>query len=355
MIGSCEVDLKETLFSNESGEHEGWFQLTYDGKDSGQVNLRLRLCEPSEQEDAPEVGPIRGDHSVKAKSDKMLDKLAIHTSTTSTPVTPSNPTFRPASAHGFPNNDKEELGDDDLQRTPTNLLGRRRSLTDLMVQRPTTNLEGPIQQRMGSKSLEEVRDLVMTSAMTRSTDDLHRGASSMSSPKQTYISQDSDGNINQLNLLVAPFDPNWLEPTPQLIKRALSRRLYYEDLMVQQRSNPRDLFPRPQSQQSSYPNYPNDFGMADGWQPYQNVHGSEPPQQQQQGSNSAFISPMPFPQPYPPQSLPGMPQPPRKQPHPTISPQQQPWSSVPPSKGEIPFPTPFQQHRQPSRSRMDAA
>ncbi|ORZ26521.1 hypothetical protein BCR41DRAFT_348437 [Lobosporangium transversale] len=47
LIGSCEIDLKQLLFSKESGQYEGWFQLMFDGKPAGQVHLRLQLCEPS--------------------------------------------------------------------------------------------------------------------------------------------------------------------------------------------------------------------------------------------------------------------------------------------------------------------
>ncbi|KAG0237759.1 Serine/threonine-protein kinase dclk3, partial [Mortierella sp. GBA43] len=323
LIGSCEIDLRRILFSKESGEYESWFQLMFDGRESGEVRLRLSLCEPSEEEDENEDAPVRitnQKNRPKPKSDKACDK----SSGTSPPSSSTNTSARPSTALGLQNDDKAELQGDGVQRTPSNPLGRRRSFADLQKQRALSTIRQPSQHRIGSKSFEEVRE-----------------ATNFGSPKPTFTSQDSNGNINQLNVLIAPFDPNWLEPTPKLLKRALSKQMYYEDLKVQQTTT-QDLFPRslPQ-QQPSYNSYQSFSGYP---------QRPEAPQFPQQ-----------FPQ-QPPQQPPhgmpmGMPQPPprmtRDQSYPPLSPSAPNWSS-PPSKGEIPYQPHSMFQPQPGRSRMDA-
>ncbi|CAO3572241.1 unnamed protein product [Mortierella alpina] len=131
-------------------------------------------------------------------------------------------------------------------------------MADLKDQKPSVKFQEPSQLRMGSKSMEEVRDLVAEAREAGEKQEYTDELASISSPKQTFTLQDSQGNINQLNLLIAPFDPTWLEPTPPILRRALSAHFYYDDLQKQQASNPRELFPRPQSQQShiGYPGQP---------------------------------------------------------------------------------------------------
>ncbi|KAI9236856.1 MAG: C2 domain-containing protein [Podila humilis] len=46
LIGTCQIDLKQSLLVSDSGLVDDWFDLKNDGKDSGRVHLRLQLCEP---------------------------------------------------------------------------------------------------------------------------------------------------------------------------------------------------------------------------------------------------------------------------------------------------------------------
>ncbi|ORZ26520.1 hypothetical protein BCR41DRAFT_348435 [Lobosporangium transversale] len=244
---------------------------------------------------------------------------------------------------------------------------------------PTIKLKEPSQNRIGSRSMEEVREMALTPTFGSSDSESNFTAEgdedkrSISSPKPTFTSQDSHGNINQLNLLIAPFDPNWLEPTPQLMRRALSAQFYYDDLKTQMASNPRDLFPRPQSQQG-YSGYPGDpsylpngqpqqpfqsFAQAqqsylhqqappNGLQPLNNTHLLQQyPQQQQQPNLSGIPPNMPFPtnQPHPTQI----------QPHFSIPPQQ-PWGQSPGQTNAAsyqPHNVPNQRQSSIGRSKMD--
>ncbi|KAF9276401.1 hypothetical protein BGZ68_010032 [Mortierella alpina] len=257
----------------------GWFQLTYDGKDSGQVHLRLALCDPFDQVDRSENAPLRPDNKnriVKSKSEKKAEKqtgkdpnLTSKPSTASTSssalhghsissgaklstAAPSN--TGPSVTAGQPQ--RQNSG---LQRTQTNgRLYRPHSMADLKDQKLSVKFQEPAQLRMGSKSMEEVRDMMAEGRESGEKQEYTDELASISSPKQTFTLQDSQGNINQLNLLIAPFDPTCLEPTPPILRRALSAHFYYDDLQTQQASNPRELFPRPQSQQShiGYPSQP---------------------------------------------------------------------------------------------------
>ncbi|KAI1307323.1 Cell division protein kinase 1 [Mortierella claussenii] len=297
LIGSCEIDLKQTLFNTQDGLFEGWFQLMYDGKESGQVHLRLQLCEPTEEEDAPEDAPLRLDHKnriVKSKATKNMEKSKASTPTLSNSNKSSTTNLHGAlsssssavssSANGFPNGG--------VQRVPTARLNRPKSMADLSEERQSTiKFQEPAQRRMGSRSLEEVRNMASVTPPLGSSDgdshstmegeggDEESKRSTVSSPKQTFTLQDSNGNINTLNLLTAPFDPNWLEPTPQILKRALTAQFYYDDLQRQMAANPRDLFPRPQSQQGHNGGYPG------GGEPLYMPNGQQlqptPPHQQQ--------------------------------------------------------------------------
>ncbi|KAG0018573.1 hypothetical protein BGZ80_007017, partial [Entomortierella chlamydospora] len=202
LIGSCEIDLKKTVCASEKGVYIGWFVLTYDGKESGEVHIRLQLCEPSEEEDEPEDAPIRLDNKnrvVKPKADKKAEKEEITSS----------------SASGQPNDG------DGIQRIPTNRLNRPRSLADLKGQNPIIRPQQASPRKEGSKSMEEVRDMAGTPASYDADSATLDGVEAVGSPRPTFTSQDSQGNINQLNLLIAPFNPDWLQPTPQMLKRAL--------------------------------------------------------------------------------------------------------------------------------------
>ena len=243
------------------------------------------------------------------------------------------------------NDGKAELqsGTDSIHRTPSNPLGRRRSLTDLQAQKSSGNFQESTQYKFGSKSLEEVREML-------GAIDSSEAGSSVGSPKPTFTSQDGDGNINQLNVLIAPFDPNWLEPTPKLLRRALSKQHYYEDLKTQQAANPGELFPRPLSQQL-YPNFSSEpIYMPQGHQSFQGrPQGPESSQFPQHFPQSPTGPGMPMGMPQPPVRVP------RDQSYPPLSPSAQNWSSPPPSKGEIPYQPHTMYPPQSVRSRVDAA
>ncbi|KAG0206238.1 hypothetical protein BGX28_002281 [Mortierella sp. GBA30] len=295
------------MFASESGVLEDWFQLTYDGKDSGQVHLRLRLCEPSEQEEKVENAPLRPDHKsrIVKKSDKKAEKAEkagkdsiplsksltgpstssffqgqsispgalISTSATATATTATAPS---ASSSSTPGQQPTDNDTSSVQRTLTNgRIYRPRSMADLNERKTTIKFMEPALLRIGSRSMEEVRDGSVETMRGGEKQEYGEQLANISSPKQTFTLQDSHGNINQLNLLIAPFDPTWLEPTPPILRRALSAHFYYDDLQTQQASNPREIIPRPQSQQShiGYPSQP--MYMPDG-------HQQEQQQQQQQ-------------------------------------------------------------------------
>ncbi|KAF9560545.1 hypothetical protein EC968_006115 [Mortierella alpina] len=279
LIGSCEIDLKQLLFSTETGVHDDWFQLTYDGKDSGQVHLRLALCDPFDQEDKPENAPLRPDNKnriVKSKSEKKADKqtgkdphftLKPSTAPTSSSALHGHnissgaklSTAAPSTSGSSSTAEQLQRQDTGPKRSLTNgKLYRPRSMADLKDQKPLVKFQDPSQLRLGSKSMEEVRDMIAEAREVGEKQEYTDELASISSPKQTFTLQDSQGNINQVNLLIAPFDPTWLEPTPPILRRALSAHFYYDDLQKQQASNPRELLPRPQSQQShiGYPSQP---------------------------------------------------------------------------------------------------
>ncbi|KAF9987781.1 hypothetical protein BGZ75_000140 [Mortierella antarctica] len=292
LIGTCEIDLKQLLFSSDTGVYDDWFQLTYDGKDSGQVHLRLALCDPFDQVDKPENAPLRPDNKnriVKSKSEKKAEKQtgndprltptpstaptsssALHGHSISSGAKLSPPTAVPSSTAG-----QLQHRNSGAQRTLSNgRIYRPRSMADLKDQKPSVKFQEPSQLRLGSKSMEEVRDMIAEAREAGEKQEYTDELASISSPKQTFTLQDSQGNINQLNLLIAPFDPTWLEPTPPTLRRALSAHFYYDDLQRQQASNSRELFPRPQSQQShiGYPSQP----------PYVNNDQQQQQEQQQQ-------------------------------------------------------------------------
>ncbi|KAG0367026.1 hypothetical protein BC939DRAFT_454303 [Gamsiella multidivaricata] len=392
LIGSCEIDLKKTLFWSDTGVHDGWFQLMYDGKESGKVHLRLQLCEPSEDEDELEDAPVRLDHKnriVKSKSERRADmKIAGYNAQVSGPSAGGTPVNSGTLSYfsGQPSSN----GEGGLQRTPTGRLVRPQSMADLKERQPSIKIQEPIQYRMGSKSLEEVREMNTSSSDGDSFVAENDGDKrSISSPKQTFTLQDNEGNINQLNWLTAPFDPNWLEPTPPILRRALSAQFYYEDLNKQMTTNPQELFPRPQSQQShvGYSNEP--IYIPNGHQPFQSFGQAQQPQasnrQQRPNTGPINVSSNHLPQQYQqqPQYLPQQSQYPQQQLQqqppsgaapkiPMIQPQPQPqmmlnqlqhptppqqqWSPQPqgPATGSCQPQTAFQSP-QSSRSKMDFA
>ncbi|KAG0309251.1 hypothetical protein BGZ98_004099 [Dissophora globulifera] len=267
LIGSCEIDLKETLYVSKSGVVDGWFQLQFDNKDAGQVHLRLQLCEPSVEEDMPEDAFLHVDHDsriVKSDSENRADqKIAKIAAVVSNSSTDGDKTS--SSSTGLPNGG--------VQRTSTRL-GRPRSMADLKERQLTVRFQEPAQRKLGSKSMEEVRD-----SIEQHTDGDENGRNEIGSPKQTFTLQDRDGNINPLNLLIAPFDPNWLEPTPLILHRALSAHSYYDDLRTQMSTNPRELFPRVNSYQNQV-GYPSEGAyMINGQQTFQNFNQMQPPTQ----------------------------------------------------------------------------
>ncbi|KAF9121150.1 hypothetical protein BG015_005894, partial [Linnemannia schmuckeri] len=313
LIGKCEIDLKQTLFVSESGVIDGWYQLMHDGKEAGKVQLRIALCEPSAEEDESEEKPIRFDPK-KSRSDKKAEKKTEKKTLSTKSSAPSLSTYKSnkinnassslefssSSSSPFNNNLKQEViaQPGSIQRNASQL-SRTRSMEDLKKRKQTIRFQEPNMRRMGSRSLEEVRNSTVTPLgnnssssdgdslqTTENEDDEQR---SISSPKQTFTLQDSEGNINPLNVLIAPFDPSWLEPTPPILRRALSAQYYYDDLHTQMATNPRDLFPRSQSQQghiefpSEQPHY-----MSNGHQNFQsfsptyNGDFNQPQQQQQQ-------------------------------------------------------------------------
>ncbi|KAF8948921.1 Glycogen synthase kinase-3 beta [Haplosporangium gracile] len=313
LIGKCEIDLKQTLFVSESGVIDGWYQLMHDGKEAGKVQLRITLCEPSAEEDEFEEKPIRFDPK-KSRPDKKAEKKTEKKSLSTKASAPSLSTYKSnkinnassplessssLSSSSFNNNYKQEVTAQpgSIQRNASQL-NRTRSMQDLKERKQTIRFQEPNMRRMGSRSLEEVRNSTVTplgsnssssdSDFLQTTENEDNEQRSISSPKQTFTLQDSDGNINPLNVLIAPFDPSWLEPTPPILRRALSAQYYYDDLHTQMATNPRDLFPRSQSQQghigfpSEQPHY-----MSNGHQNFQSFSpahngGFNQSQQQQQ-------------------------------------------------------------------------
>ncbi|KAG0329493.1 hypothetical protein BG000_012092, partial [Podila horticola] len=241
LIGTCKIDLKQTLLLSDSDLCDQWFPLMNDGKESGMVHLRLQLCEPKAEDDTAEFAPVRIDRKIKSNDKKDKKDVSGNADKTS-----ASSSFSPAQPTG-------------VQRAPTlNRLPRPRSM-DLFERKPTIKFQEPTQRRAGSRSLEEVRDAAGTPTANSSDGDSRTDAEddkSISSPKQTFTLQDSEGNINPLNVLIAPFDPSWLEPTPPILRRALSAQFYYEDLQTQMQHPSHEIFPRPQSQQSYFGGFP---------------------------------------------------------------------------------------------------
>ncbi|KAG0086341.1 hypothetical protein BGZ93_000165 [Podila epicladia] len=272
-----------------------------DGKESGMVHLRLQLCEPIAEDDTAEFAPVRNDKWFKSKDKKDkkdVSKIADKTSASSS-SSPAQPTG--------------------VQRTPTlNRLPRPRSM-DLFERKPTIKFQEPTQQRAGSRSLEEIRAIAGTPTANSSDGDSRTDEDdkSISSPKQTFTLQDSEGNINPLNVLIAPFDPSWLEPTPPILRRALSAQFYYEDLQTQMQHPSHEIFPRPQSQQSYFGGFPSmPQGPTRNFQNFSQSHQQPyPPLQAQQPIN------MPVPEPHMP-----LPQPPQTAQSQLPTPPQQPWA-----------------------------
>ncbi|KAF9138220.1 hypothetical protein BGX30_009414 [Mortierella sp. GBA39] len=297
LIGKCEIDLKNTLFVSQSGVIDGWYQLMHDGKEVGKVQLRIALCEPTTEEDDSEEKPVRLDPK-KSRPDKKTNKKTEEKTLSTKASAPSLSTYKsnrinnassplestPSSSSSSNNNNnhKQEVPDQpgSIQRNGSQL-SRTRSMQDFKERKQTIRFQEPDVRMMGSRSLEEVRDSTVTplgnnpsssdgdSLQTNENEDDEQR--SISSPKQTFTLQDSDGNINPLNVLIAPFDPSWLEPTPPILRRALSAQYYYDDLHTQMATNPRDLFPRPQSQQGhiGFPSDQQPHYMSNGYQNFQ--------------------------------------------------------------------------------------
>ncbi|KAG0215295.1 hypothetical protein BGX33_001309 [Mortierella sp. NVP41] len=320
LIGKCEIELREMLFASERGVYQDWFQLMHDGKEAGRVHLRIALCEPSAEEDETEVKPIRYDSKnrpILSRSDKKTEKKVLSTkpSAASSLFTSklhssnsNNSSVASPPLESTSSSSSKGAQPSSIQRVPSRL-NRPRSMADLKERKTTIRFQEPTIHRLVSKSMEEVRDSMVTPMGQSSSDgdsfqtEEEDERSSISSPKQTFTLQDSEGNINPLNVLIAPFDPSWLEPTPPILKRALSAQYYYEDLHTQMATNPRELFPRPQSQQSHYgylsePQYnmPNShhhqhfqsFGQAHSGYSHPS---QQPPQQQQYQQQQQYLRP----------------------------------------------------------------
>ncbi|KAG0346714.1 hypothetical protein BG004_001010 [Podila humilis] len=326
LIGTCQIDLKQSLFKSETGRCDQWFQLMNDGKDSGQVHLRLQLCEPIAEEDTAEYAPIRNDKgsaSSRDKKDRKREKGKVSIASPSAYSAPSQ-------ANG-------------VQRAPTiGRLHRTKSMADLTERKPTVKFQEPVQRRVVSRSLEEVRDTAGTPTANSSdagsrldTEDER----SISSPKQTFTLQDSDGNINPLNVLIAPFDPSWLEPTPPILRRALSAQFYYEDLQTQMQFPSHEIFPRPHSQQgyNGFPAMPQ--GPVRNYQNFSHVHQQHPnytSHQQQPLAQPQLPTTMPIPQPHTSQQ-------PLQQQHHSTHPLGSSMSQTLPTPGKTQLPTPQNQ------------
>lgn len=308
LIGTCQIDLKQSLLVSDSGLVDDWFDLKNDGKDSGRVHLRLQLCEPIAQDDTAEYAPVRNEKKIKPK-DNDKTEISGKADKTSTASSSSSP-----SSSNQPNG---------VQRAPTlTRLHRPRSMADLQERKPTIKFQEPTQRRAG-RSLEEVRDAAGTPVANSSDGDSRTDEDdkqSISSPKQTFTLQDSEGNINPLNVLIAPFDPSWLEPTPPILRRALSAQFYYEDLQTQMQYPSHEIFPRPQSQQSYFPGgFPSmPQGPIRNFQPFSQAHQQPypPPPLPQQPTN------MPVPEHHMPSHTVGPPMPQPSLP----TPPQQPWA-----------------------------
>ncbi|KAG0025936.1 hypothetical protein BGZ81_006726 [Podila clonocystis] len=270
-----------------------------DGKESGMVHLRLQLCEPIAEDDTAEFAPVRNDKRFKPKDKK--DKTDVSGNADKISASSSSPA--------------QPTG---VQRAPTlNRLHRPRSM-DIFERKPTIKFQEPTQRRAGSRSLEEVRDTAGTPSTNSSDGDSRTDEDdkSISSPRQTFTLQDSEGNINPLNVLIAPFDPSWLEPTPPILRRALSAQFYYEDLQTQMQHPSHEIFPRPQSQQSYFGGFPSmPQGPTRNFPNFSQAHQQPYPPLQSQQPN------MPIPEPHMP-----MPQPSQPAQSQLPTPPQQPWA-----------------------------
>ncbi|KAG0050896.1 regulator of ime2 [Gryganskiella cystojenkinii] len=282
LIGTCDVELKEVLFSSADGIFNGWLQLTKDGVKTGQVHLKLWLCDPIMEKDESEASPLREGVSrarqlLKDRSERKAEKKKVigllqlsktNPAKTTIQSTDSTTTSSKTADTANANNTDQPPGEPsgNLQRSPTNRLQRPRSLVDVKERKQTITFQEPLNRRAASKSMEDVRAALAVTYSSEEDDyddeeeereqeeddddydddydddDLE----SIGSPRPRFTFQDGEGRINPLNLLIAPFDPNWLEPTPQILKRALTAQFYYDDLHIQQTSDPNDLFPRPQ-------------------------------------------------------------------------------------------------------------
>ncbi|KAF9128721.1 hypothetical protein BGW39_004816 [Mortierella sp. 14UC] len=298
LIGKCEIDLKQTLFVSDGGVIDGWFQLMHDGKEAGKVQLRMTLCEPSAEEDEDEEKPVRpaakSHLSLRSRDKKVKKSLATPLKTYPSANTNYNSNIgkappSPLEESTSSSSSSNEVHPGSILRSNSQL-HRRRSMQDVTERKQTIRFQEPNMRRIGSRSMEEVRDpetaLSNSSAssdgdsfQTEVEDDEHRN---VSSPKQTFTLQDSEGNINPLNVLIAPFDPNWLEPTPPILRRALTAQYYYDDLHTQMVSNPRELFPRPRSQQALIEFTPETIFLANGQQINTSGSVNGTPQQSQQ-------------------------------------------------------------------------
>ncbi|KAF9189119.1 Glycogen synthase kinase-3 beta [Haplosporangium sp. Z 11] len=415
LIGICKIDLNRTLFASQLDVYDDWFQLWNDDKMSGQVHLRLERCEPTTEDEKPEDTPLRLDRKnriVRSKAERKAEKkigwegflskaTSASTSTAASSVSTlannstSSPVLRSSSAVSSSSSYDTKRPNGPIQRTSSSRIHRPRSMADLSERRPTIKFKEPLQRRMSSRSMEDVREMASNGMDGQNYN-------KVASPKQTFTLQDSDGNINQLKMLTASFDPNWLEPTPPILRRALSAQFYYDDIHNQMASNPRDLLPQSQSQRGRVglhngPLYAPIDGQPSTSQQHQyqqqsplqvfpQGHGQTPsqlhlgtqqpmpmpmpmPMSESMPASIPMSMPMPMPMPspdhhisptlYPPQQL-QQPQP--QQPHslgPSCTPPTilapQPQQSWPPQQSN-----PYQPHtvfhpRQPSRSKLDMA
>ncbi|KAG0232587.1 Ribosomal protein S6 kinase alpha-5 [Actinomortierella wolfii] len=292
LIGQCEVDLQQTVFKSPNDT----LTLQNDGKTSGKVFIRIKLCEASDEPETSETAPIRPEperkglfgHSSKDKDkDKEKEKEKDHNKESKNSKhtkSHSASSMGPLTAAARPGQ-KEEIGSDSSSRTSGHAgrLNRPQSMENInaLSQFHTKiKFQEPLHKVHGSQSLDEVRALNTSTPASESNEGDHSNNASTasverspepsyaSSPPPRFISQDDEGNLNQLRLLTAPLDPSWLQPTPPTLRRALSAQYFYGDMpephnqQQQQQHQQQGIYPpmaepyqRPLSQQSHYPGY----------------------------------------------------------------------------------------------------
>ncbi|KAF9164953.1 Cyclin-dependent kinase-like 3 [Actinomortierella ambigua] len=385
LIGQCEVDLQETVLKSQDGSFEGVLTLQNDGKACGKD-------EPEPAETAPIRPERKGVHLFGGSKDKEKDKdskSSKHSKSQSTSAMSALATnTRPGQ--------KDEIDGDSNGNTFGQIgrLQRPQSLEGIAAHsqaQARINFGMSLHTIHGTQSLDEVRALNSATPVSEgdhsnntstASDERSPEASLISSPPQRFISQDDEGNVNQLRLLTAPLDPSWLQPTPPTLRRALSAQYFYAQMQdsqqspqgyQQQQQQQQGVYPpmadpyqRPISQQAHYPGYnPDTFfntgfnnGGSGGGPTYNSMSALGPPNQGQQQQQTSQPYPVmesqstggsqlyPDPAGYgsqlglPPGQFPQMPQLPSR--------------SQPAITGTVPYqPHTIFQPRQPNRSRMN--